>query len=107
MRKTLEKEHASLIISMSQHSGITLKVEIATATFAQPRSYFLTVQATLSGNGKDESVDSQKYRTETSGITKKPEFTTSGFRIPLHPQKTSETANEHASVGMVWQQEFS
>ena len=66
-------------LNMASENLITydcLSIKITTATFAQPRSYFVTAQCIHQDSNIDDSINSSipKYRTATSKATKTPSF---------------------------------
>ena len=59
-----------------------LNVTISKATFAQPRKYYITIQYVSNKNNIDHKIN--KYKTNTSQITKQPEFKSTPFKIPIN-----------------------
>lgn len=70
---------------MTHETSKVVCVEVMTATFAQPRSYFITVQLVNSENDKQAS---KKFKTESSQVTKQPQFSRTTFRLGLKSSKS-------------------
>ena len=70
---------------MTHQTVNAICVEVITATFAQPRSYFITVQLVSLQNEKQSS---KKFKTESSEITKQPQFSQATFQLTLKLNST-------------------
>ena len=79
-----------------------LSIKITTATFAQPRSYFVTAQCIHKDSNIDDTINESipKYRTAASKTTKTPSFNTKKPIVIKLPTETelSEVLESHKIV---------